>query len=166
MTPRRPELRVVSRDAGRRRAAAWRRQGLRVVFTNGVFDLLHPGHIKLLREARRHGDRLVVGINSDASVRRLKGSGRPVQALRARAEVLAALRDVDLVVAFSEDTPLALIRALRPGVLVKGADYTEDRIVGAAEVRSWGGRVVRVRLHPGRLSSTTRLVRRAVSGRD
>jgi D-beta-D-heptose 7-phosphate kinase/D-beta-D-heptose 1-phosphate adenosyltransferase len=132
-----------------------------VVFTNGVFDLLHPGHLKLLRVARAAGDRLIVGVNSDAGVRRLKGPGRPVQPLRARAAVLAALRDVDLVVAFAEDTPIRLIRALRPDVLVKGSDYTVAAIVGSAEVRGWGGKVVRVRLHPGRLSSTTRLVGRA-----
>jgi D-beta-D-heptose 7-phosphate kinase/D-beta-D-heptose 1-phosphate adenosyltransferase len=154
--------RVVSRAVARVRVAGWRRRGLTVVFTNGVFDLLHPGHVRTLRAARARGDALVVGLNSDASVRRLKGPGRPVQPLRARAAVLAALRDVDLVVPFSEDTPLELIRALRPQVLVKGADYGAGEIVGEREVLGWGGRVVRVGLHRGPLSSTTRLLEKAV----
>jgi D-beta-D-heptose 7-phosphate kinase/D-beta-D-heptose 1-phosphate adenosyltransferase len=154
--------RVVSRSVARARVAGWRRRGLTVVFTNGVFDLLHPGHVRILRAARARGDALVVGLNTDASVRRLKGPGRPVQPLRARAAVVAALRDVDLVVPFCEDTPLELIRALRPRVLVKGADYGAGEIVGAREVRAWGGQVVRVRLHVGSLSSTTRLIEKAV----
>jgi len=153
--------RVLARAAARARVAGWRRQGLRVVFTNGVFDLLHPGHVRVLRAARARGDVLVVGLNSDASARRLKGPGRPVQGQRARAEVLAALRDVDLVVPFGEDTPLRLILALRPDVLVKGADYALAGIVGAREVRAWGGRVARVALHRGRLSSTTKLLRKS-----
>lgn len=154
------EKRVLPREAAARRVRSWQRRGLRVVFTNGVFDLLHPGHLRILRESRARGDRLVVGLNSDASVRRLKGKERPIQKLAARAEVLAALRDVDLVVTFGEDTPLPLLLALRPDVLVKGADYKESQIVGAREVRGWGGSVVRVALHPGRLSSTTRLAAR------
>ena len=157
------ERRVLPAAAARARVAGWRRRGLRVVFTNGVFDLLHPGHVRILRAARAQGDALVVGLNSDASVRRLKGPQRPVQALAARAAVLAALRDVDLVVPFGEDTPLRLILALRPDVLVKGADYAGREIVGAREVKSWGGRVVRVALHPGRLSSTTRMIEKALA---
>src|SRR4029077_12485524 len=110
--------------------AQWRGQHQRIGFTNGVFDLLHPGHIKVLTEARGACDRLVVGINSDASVRRLKGEGRPVQTEHARAEVLAALEAVDLVVIFEQDTPVELIRRVRPAVLVKGADYALDQVVG------------------------------------
>ena len=112
------------------RLAAWRAQGLRIGFTNGVFDLLHPGHIKVLAQARATCDRLVVGLNSDASVRRLKGEGRPIQTEHARAEVLAALEAVDLVVVFEQDTPLELIRRVRPTVLVKGGDYRRDQVVG------------------------------------
>jgi len=120
----------------------WRRHGLRVVFTNGCFDLLHPGHIAYLTEARALGDRLVVGLNDDASIRRLKGPSRPVNPLADRAAMLTALRMVDLVVPFSEDTPLELIQALRPDILVKGGDYRPETIVGAEEVRGWGGEVV------------------------
>ncbi len=154
------EKRVMAPSEARARVRSWQRQGLRVVFTNGVFDLIHPGHVRILRESRAQGDRLVVGLNRDASVRRLKGPGRPIQKLAARAEVLSAMRDVDLVVPFGEDTPLRLLLALRPDVLVKGADYKESEIVGAAEVRGWGGEVVRVRLHRGKFSSTTRLATR------
>lgn len=129
------------------------------MFTNGVFDLLHAGHIALLEAARAAGDALVVGVNTDASVRRLgKGPDRPLVAEGERARVLAALAAVDCVVLFGEDTPLALIERLHPDVLVKGADYTRDTIVGAAEVEGWGGRVVRVPLLEG--TSTTDLVRK------
>ncbi|HEX6058955.1 MAG TPA: D-glycero-beta-D-manno-heptose 1-phosphate adenylyltransferase [Gemmatimonadaceae bacterium] len=129
----------------------------RLVFTNGVFDLLHPGHVDVLVGARTHGDALVVGINSDASVRRLgKGPERPVRSQRERGYVLAALECVDAVVVFDEDTPLELIHALRPDVLVKGGDYDESTIVGAADVRAWGGDVVVVPLTPGQ--STTSIV--------
>jgi D-beta-D-heptose 7-phosphate kinase/D-beta-D-heptose 1-phosphate adenosyltransferase len=140
-------------------AGTWRgAQRGRVVFTNGVFDLLHAGHVALLEAARAEGDVLVVGVNSDASVRRLgKGPDRPLVAEGERARVLAALAAVDCVVLFDEDTPLALIRRLRPDVLVKGADYAREAIVGAAEVEGWGGRVVRVPLVEGK--STTDLLR-------
>lgn len=121
--------------------AAWRVSGERVVFTNGVFDLLHPGHVTYLEEARALGTKLVVGLNADASVRRLKGETRPVQAAEDRAVVLAGLKAVDLVVEFGEDTPLELITVLRPDVLVKGGDYTIATIVGAVEVMGWGGEV-------------------------
>ena len=144
----------MSREAAR----AWR-AGVagRLVFTNGVFDLLHPGHVDVLRGARAQGDALVVGLNSDASARRLgKGPERPIRGEWERAYVLAALESVDAVVRFEEDTPLELIRALRPDVLVKGGDYDESRIVGAADVRSWGGDVVVVPLVPGQ--STTSIV--------
>lgn len=129
------------------------------MFTNGVFDLLHVGHVMLLEAARREGDALAVGMNSDASVRRLaKGKDRPLVPEGDRARLLAALTCVDCVVLFDEDTPLALIERLRPDVLVKGADYARDAIVGADEVEAWGGRVVRVPLVPG--YSTTRLLER------
>jgi len=130
-----------------------------VVFTNGCFDLLHVGHLRSLEAARRLGDRLVVGVNSDAGVRRLKGAGRPVVPARQRAELLAALACVDWVVVFPEATPLALIRALRPDCLAKGGDWARPAIVGGAEVRGWGGRVVRLREVPG--VRTTRLLERA-----
>jgi D-beta-D-heptose 7-phosphate kinase/D-beta-D-heptose 1-phosphate adenosyltransferase len=138
-------------------AATWRR-GVRgrVVFTNGVFDLLHPGHVDVLAQARALGDALVVGLNSDTSVRRLKGQERPVRTEAERAYVLAALRDVDAVVVFSEDTPQDLIRHLRPDVLVKGGDYTLETVVGRDDVEAWGGRVVIVPLRPGQ--STTSII--------
>ncbi len=143
-------------------ASAWREAprvaGRSVVFTNGVFDLLHPGHVDVLVGARRLGGALVVGLNSDASVRRLKGPERPVRSENDRAYVLAALAAVDAVVIFHEDTPLELIRALRPDVLVKGGDYSESTIVGAADVRSWGGSVEVVPLTAGH--STTSIIQR------
>jgi len=130
-----------------------------VVFTNGVFDLLHAGHVALLEAARGEGDALIVAVNRDASARRLaKGPDRPVVAEDERARLIAALAAVDCVVLFAEDTPLALIRQLRPDVLVKGADYAPDAIVGAAEVKGWGGRVVRVPLIEDK--STTSLLRK------
>jgi len=141
-------------------ATVWRRgaQG-KVVFTNGVFDLLHPGHVDVLLGARRRGDLLVVGLNSDSSARRLdKGPDRPVRSQAERAYVLAALAMVDAVVIFDEDTPLEVVKALRPDVLVKGGDYTEATIVGAQEVRSWGGDVVVIPLTPGQ--STTSIIKK------
>jgi rfaE bifunctional protein nucleotidyltransferase chain/domain len=129
-----------------------------VAFTNGVFDLLHPGHVDLLTAARGTADVLVVGLNSDESVRRLKGSGRPIRSEAERAFVLAAVECVDLVVIFPEDTPLELVKILKPDVIVKGGDYTESTIVGASEVKSWGGRVVVVPLTPGQ--STTAIIRK------
>ena len=136
----------------------WKAAGRRVVFTNGCFDLLHPGHVSLLEQARAQGDLLVVGLNSDASVARLKGAGRPVVAADERAEALLALEAVDRVVIYDDDTPQAVIAALLPDVLVKGADWALDRIVGRAEVEAAGGRVVRVEILPGR--STTSVLDR------
>ncbi len=127
----------------------------RVVFTNGVFDLLHPGHVDVLAAARREGDGLVVGLNADASVRRLKGPERPVRSEAERAYVLGALAAVDAVVVFDQDTPLELIRLLRPDVLVKGGDYTEATIVGATDVRALGGGVVVVPITPGHSTTST-----------
>ena len=141
----------------REAAARWRASVPgSLVFTNGVFDLLHPGHIDVLNAARAAGDALVVGINSDDSVRRLKGPSRPVRTESDRAFVVAALECVDAVVVFDEDTPLELINAIRPDVVAKGGDYSEATIVGAAEVKSWGGRVVVVPLTPGH--STTSII--------
>lgn len=138
-------------------ARSWRReQQGRVVFTNGVFDLLHPGHVDVLTGARGRGARLVVGLNGDASVQRLKGPGRPVRTAAERAYVLAALAAVDAVVVFDEDTPRELITMLEPDVLVKGGDYTIDTIVGAAEVQARGGEVVIIPLTPGQ--STTSII--------
>jgi D-beta-D-heptose 7-phosphate kinase / D-beta-D-heptose 1-phosphate adenosyltransferase len=137
----------------------WRAQDLRVGFTNGCFDILHPGHVKVLTAARAACDRLIVGLNSDASVKRLKGEGRPVQVQRARAEVLAALEAVDLVVIFEEDTPIKLIEQIRPSVLVKGGDYNREQVVGHEIVEAHGGQVILVEVLAG--FSTTSLVDRA-----
>jgi D-beta-D-heptose 7-phosphate kinase/D-beta-D-heptose 1-phosphate adenosyltransferase len=141
---------------------AWRKQGLRVGFTNGCFDILHPGHVKVITDARAACDRLIVGLNSDASVKRLKGPERPLQNERARAEVLAALEAVDLVVFFDEDTPLRLIEQIRPNVLVKGGDYTREQVVGHKIMDAIGGEVLLVDIVPG--FSTTSLVERAKQG--
>jgi D-beta-D-heptose 7-phosphate kinase / D-beta-D-heptose 1-phosphate adenosyltransferase len=141
------------------RLADWRRHGLRIGFTNGCFDILHRGHIRLLAEARAACDRLVIGLNSDASTRRLKGNGRPINPAEGRAEVLAALEAVDLVVVFEEDTPLELIKRVRPAVLVKGADYRREDVVGREAVEATGGDVILVDLVPGH--STTAIVERA-----
>jgi D-beta-D-heptose 7-phosphate kinase/D-beta-D-heptose 1-phosphate adenosyltransferase len=142
----------------------WRRDGLRIGFTNGCFDLLHPGHIKLLTQARAACDRLVVGLNSDVSVGGLKGEGRPIQDQVARAQVLAALEAVDLVVLFDEPTPIDLIREIRPNLLVKGADYRREEVVGADLVEAAGGEVLLVDLVPGQ--STSRLVAQSRRAKD
>ncbi len=152
----------LSLSDARTRVDRWRNAGLRVGFTNGCFDILHPGHIRTLEQARAACDRLVVAINSDASVRRLKGDRRPVNDVRARAIVLASLAVVDAVIVFDEDTPLALIEALEPDVLVKGGDYTRDTIVGADIVEARGGRVHIVPLVPGQ--STTATIARSKAG--
>lgn len=141
------------------RVEIWRRRNLRIGFTNGCFDLLHPGHISLLAQARRTCDKLVVGLNSDLSVTRLKGSGRPVQSEAARSQVLASLADVDLVVIFPEETPVALIQTLRPDVLVKGADYMKEEVVGGDIVEAYGGTVKLAELLPG--FSTTETIAKA-----
>jgi rfaE bifunctional protein nucleotidyltransferase chain/domain len=144
-------------------ARAWRSAVPgRVVFTNGVFDLLHRGHVDVLNGARGCGDALLVAINSDASVRRLKGANRPVCTETDRAYVLAALEAVDAVVIFEQDTPLELITLVRPDVLAKGGDYRPDTIVGRAEVESWGGEVVVISLTPG--ASTTSIIERLRAG--
>ena len=142
--------------------ADWRKQDLRIGFTNGCFDILHPGHVKVLTAARGACDRLIVGLNSDVSVKRLKGEGRPVQDERARAEVLAALEAVDLVVLFEEDTPTRLIAEIKPNVLVKGGDYTRETVVGHEIVEANGGVVMLVDILQGH--STTSLVNRARGG--
>jgi D-beta-D-heptose 7-phosphate kinase/D-beta-D-heptose 1-phosphate adenosyltransferase len=149
---------TATREEAASRVAGWRAQGLKVGFANGCFDLIHPGHVHLLTEARTRCDRLVVGLNTDASVQRLKGPTRPVQNETARATVMASLSPVDLVVLFGEETPLELIRTLRPDVLVKGSDYTIDEVVGADLVRGWGGMVLLVELQQGH--STTGTIRR------
>jgi D-glycero-beta-D-manno-heptose 1-phosphate adenylyltransferase len=136
--------------------AEWRaRQPGRVVFTNGVFDLLHPGHVDVLIGARARGDVLVVGLNSDASVKRLKGPDRPVRSEGERAYVLAALEAVDAVTLFEQDTPLQLVQLLQPHVIVKGGDYSPDTVVGANEVRGRGGEVVIIPLTPGHSTTST-----------
>jgi len=141
-----------------KRVAGARRRSERIVFTNGCFDLLHVGHVRSLEEARRLGDRLIVAINADASVRGAKGPGRPIQNARERMELVAALACVDWVVGFRADTPIRLIRTLRPEILVKGGDWALDEIVGAREVEGWGGRVVRAKIVRG--TSTSGLIDR------
>ncbi len=159
LSPQASTLRkIVTREHAAEQLERWRRKGYRVGFTNGCFDLLHPGHIHLLEQARAGCDRLVVGLNSDASVRRLKGASRPVQPEAARAAVLASVAAVDLVVIYGEDTPEETLQALRPDLLVKGADYRMDEVVGAELVHSWGGRVMLAELLPG--FSTTATVQR------
>ncbi|MDR2874384.1 MAG: bifunctional D-glycero-beta-D-manno-heptose-7-phosphate kinase/D-glycero-beta-D-manno-heptose 1-phosphate adenylyltransferase HldE [Methylobacillus sp.] len=135
------------------RVTAWRASGEKIVFTNGCFDLLHAGHVTYLEGARNLGDRLIVGLNTDRSVSALKGPSRPVIHEADRARVMAALESVDAVVLFDEDTPLNLIRAIRPDVLAKGSDYSEDQVVGGDDVKSWGGRIALVELVPGRSTS-------------
>jgi D-beta-D-heptose 7-phosphate kinase/D-beta-D-heptose 1-phosphate adenosyltransferase len=155
---------VASSDELEAQLAEWSKQGQRIGFTNGCFDILHPGHVKLLTAARATCDRLIVGLNSDASVKRLKGQDRPVQNERARAEVLAALEAVDLVAIFEQDTPLHLITGIKPSVLVKGADYTREQVVGHEIVESYGGEVRLVDILQG--FSTTALVARARGGQS
>jgi D-beta-D-heptose 7-phosphate kinase/D-beta-D-heptose 1-phosphate adenosyltransferase len=155
------EEKVLTLDSLKVRVGAWRSAGQTTVFTNGCFDLLHIGHITLLEDARREGDRLVVAINSDESVRDLKGPTRPIVREQERARILAALAVVDAVIIFDEPTPLQLIESLQPEVIVKGGDYREDTIVGAREVRSWGGRVKIVPTVEG--FSTTGLIARATN---
>ena len=153
LTKKTSRLSVASIVGGLRTISAINRSSMRIVFTNGCFDLLHQGHVEYLCKARNLGDCLVVGINTDASVRRLKGQGRPISPLKSRQMVLAALSCVDLVVPFSEDTPLELIKLVRPDVLVKGGDYSRETIVGADFVESYGGKVVTIPLVEG-FSST------------
>ena len=136
----------------------WRRRGLKVGFTNGCFDLLHPGHISLLSQARSACDRLIVGLNSDASVRRIKGSNRPIQSETARSTVLTSMEPIDAVVIFDEDTPIKIIQTIKPDVLIKGADYKVSQVVGANVVQKYGGKVVLIDLEDGH--STTRTISR------
>lgn len=151
-------LRVKSLEAGAAHAAAARAGGRRVVFTNGVFDILHPGHVRYLQQARALGDLLIIGLNADASVRRNKGPQRPINDEQERAEILAALECVDSVVIFADDTPAEIIKAIQPDILVKGADWAEDAIVGRDTVEAHGGRVVRVPVEQG--FSTTEIIRK------
>ena len=165
MTPTRPDRardKILTLRAAKQRVDAARARGETVVFTNGCFDLLHPGHVRSLEQARSLGDRLLVAINLDASVRRLKGPDRPIQTARVRMEIVAALACVDWVVGFASETPLGPIRALRPDVLAKGGDWAEDAIVGASQVRGFGGRVVRLREVRG--ERTTRTLERISQG--
>jgi D-beta-D-heptose 7-phosphate kinase/D-beta-D-heptose 1-phosphate adenosyltransferase len=149
------ESKLLSAQAAVDLLARWRHLGKKIGFTNGCFDLLHPGHVSLLDQARGQCDRLVVGLNSDASVKRLKGESRPVQSESSRATVLASLAAVDLVVIFDEDTPLQLIKMLRPDLLVKGADYSVEQVVGADLVQSWGGKVFLADLQAGHSTTAT-----------
>jgi D-beta-D-heptose 7-phosphate kinase/D-beta-D-heptose 1-phosphate adenosyltransferase len=153
-----PDIKVRSLAQAQRIASQWRKSGLRVGFTNGCFDLLHPGHIQILQRSRAACDRLIVGINTDASVKRNKGPNRPVQDEISRAIVLSALASVDMVVLFDDETPYDLIRTLRPIVLLKGADYTLDQVVGADLVKADGGEVLLVDLIENQ--STTAIIKR------
>jgi rfaE bifunctional protein nucleotidyltransferase chain/domain len=155
--------RLVTREQAALRAEALRRKGKVVVFTNGVYDLLHPGHIRYLGKARQLGDVLIVGMNTDASVRRNKGPGRPINPELERAEVLAGLACVDAVVLFDEDTPAEVIRAIQPDILVKGADWAADQIVGRDTVEARGGRIERIAVEAG--YSTTAILDR-IRGRS
>src|SRR5271156_1979006 len=154
-----PEEKILPLERMREQVKRWQAEGLTVVFTNGCLDLLHVGHVTLIDDARRAGDRLVLAINSDASGSALKGPSRPIVNQHARARVLAALAAVDAVGVFDEPTPLELMVALQPDVIVKGGDYVADEIIGAKEVRSWGGRVKIVPFVDG--FSTTKLIERA-----
>jgi D-beta-D-heptose 7-phosphate kinase/D-beta-D-heptose 1-phosphate adenosyltransferase len=156
ITPATGALRkVVTAAAAAEAAERWRSRGYRVGFTNGCFDLLHPGHVHLLEQCRAMCDRLIVGMNSDASVKRLKGPTRPANGEASRAAVLASLASVDLVCLFEEDTPLSVLKLIKPDLLVKGADYTHDTVVGAKEVESWGGKVALAELLPGHSTTAT-----------
>ncbi|MEX0582954.1 MAG: D-glycero-beta-D-manno-heptose 1-phosphate adenylyltransferase, partial [Sneathiella sp.] len=157
------ESKITSLKEALDRVSNWRSRGLKVGFTNGCFDLVHPGHISLMSQARGECDRLIVGLNTDASIRRLKGEGRPVTNENSRAIVLASLSDVDLVVPFAEDTPIRLIEEIKPDVLVKGADYTVDTVVGADIVQAYGGRVHLASLKQG--FSTTGTIERLLAAR-
>ncbi|MBI2708048.1 MAG: bifunctional D-glycero-beta-D-manno-heptose-7-phosphate kinase/D-glycero-beta-D-manno-heptose 1-phosphate adenylyltransferase HldE [Proteobacteria bacterium] len=150
------EEKIVSWQKAEEKIQKWKRRGQRIVFTNGCFDLLHPGHVSLLNQAKKTGNRLIVGLNTDASVQRLKGPTRPIQQEAARAFILSSLECVDMVVLFDEDTPLELIQTLKPDVLIKGADYTIENVVGASFVQSYGGEVCLINLVEG--ESTTRMV--------
>jgi len=152
---------ICSRESVMKRVAQWRVSGQKIVFTNGCFDLLHVGHLALLEQAKREGDRLVVALNTDRSVRSLKGAGRPIISEDARARIVAALPSVDAVVFFDEETPLDLICAIKPNVLVKGGDYSEEEVVGANDMKSWGGKVSLI--PPVEGSSTTEILRRAIA---
>jgi D-beta-D-heptose 7-phosphate kinase/D-beta-D-heptose 1-phosphate adenosyltransferase len=158
MTAGGDEPRVLSRDAAVALIERRRRGGAIIVFTNGVFDLLHPGHVRYLRQARALGDALIVGVNSDASVRRNKGPERPVNPEAERAEVLVALDCVDAAVIFDEDTPAEIVAACQPDILVKGADWPADQIVGRDTVEARGGRVVRIPVEAGH--STTAILQK------
>jgi rfaE bifunctional protein nucleotidyltransferase chain/domain len=150
------DRRVLSRQEAARYAETLRASGKSIVFTNGVFDLLHPGHLRYLQQARQLGDALIVGVNTDGSVGRNKGPGRPIVPEQERAELIAAFACVDRVVLFDEDTPAEIIRTVQPDILVKGADWAADQIVGRDTVEARGGRVVRIAIEPGH--STTAIV--------
>jgi D-beta-D-heptose 7-phosphate kinase / D-beta-D-heptose 1-phosphate adenosyltransferase len=140
------------------KVTTWKQQGQKIVFTNGCFDLLHAGHVTYLEGAKKRGDRLILGLNTDRSVSALKGPTRPVVNEQDRARVLAALESIDAVILFDEDTPLSLINAIKPDVIAKGSDYTADQVVGGKEVLSWGGEIALIDLVEGR--STTNLIKK------
>lgn len=153
-----PDAGLYTMDTIGEASGAWRKAGYSIVFTNGCFDLIHPGHVRYLQQALDQGDLLVLGLNTDESVRGLKGAGRPILSLEERCEVLLALRCVHAVVPFAEDTPLELIRRVRPHILVKGGDWAVEDIVGGDVVEADGGTVLSLPFHPG--TSTTEIIRR------
>jgi len=153
-----PDTGLYTMDTIGEASRAWRKAGYSIVFTNGCFDLIHPGHVRYLQQARDQGDLLVLGINTDGSVSGLKGPGRPILSVEERSEVLLALRCVHAVVPFAEETPLELIRRVRPHILVKGGDWAVDEIVGKDVVEADGGTVLSLPFHPG--TSTTEIIRR------
>jgi D-beta-D-heptose 7-phosphate kinase/D-beta-D-heptose 1-phosphate adenosyltransferase len=153
-----PGSKIKSLPALRKVVLGLKKKGKCIVFTNGCFDILHYGHVRYLERAKEKGDILIVGLNSDASVKRIKGKARPIVNQRDRAYVLGGLASVDYIVIFNQDTPLEIIRAIKPGVLVKGADWSTREIVGADFVSSYGGRVLTVRLAKGR--STTTIIKK------
>ncbi|MBJ20152.1 MAG: adenylyltransferase/cytidyltransferase family protein [bacterium] len=165
-SPVRARAKIVALGVATQLTARARNRGECIAFTNGCFDLLHLGHVRSLEEARRCGDRLVVAVNLDAGVRRQKGPDRPIQPARTRMEVVAALACVDWVVGFGGATPIRAIRAIRPEILAKGGDWARDEIVGAEDVESWGGRVVRLSIVRGeRTSDTVERLRRTAPRR-
>ncbi len=152
------ENKIKKADTLSRQISRLKSKGKKIVFTNGCFDILHFGHVKYLEDAKAKGDILIVGINADSSVRRLKGRKRPIVSQKDRAAIVASLASVDFVVFFTEDTPFKLIAQLKPDILVKGADWNKNKIIGADLVRGWGGKVMTIRFAPGR--STSNLIKK------
>jgi D-glycero-beta-D-manno-heptose 1-phosphate adenylyltransferase len=157
------EGKIFTVDQLKKRIGIWKLRSNRVVFTNGCFDLLHPGHVRYLADAKSLGERLIIGVNADASVQKLKGTNRPIQNQQSRMEILASLHASDAIILFEEDTPELLIKALRPDILVKGGDWEPDKIIGADFVKSYGGTVLSIPFHEG--FSTTKLEQKILNNK-